>query len=144
MLTRATRSSVVKVTLGVLVVLGATAGAAQQPPSVGVEAPRPDRPPAELGLEPTQPPEQQGAREQEFYPGRVRSRHEPAFITPFVGTAPVSRRSAVKFGLSGWTAPALPFDMPEASGGFAFGLTVLWGVPVAEEKAPEAMPSGER
>lgn len=143
MLTRAARTSVVSVTLGVLVALGAP-GVAAQPPSVGVKAPPPERPPAELGLEPTQPPEQQGAREQEFYPGPVRSRHEPAFVTPFTGRVPVSRRSAVRFGLSGWTAPALPFDMPEASGGLAFGLTVLWGVPAPEEKSPEATPPRER
>lgn len=143
MATRTALTSVVSVTLAMLIALGAT-GVAAQSPGVGVKAPPPERPPTELGLEPTQPYEQQGAREQEFYPGLVRSRHEPAFVTPFVGTVPVSRRSAVKFGLSGWTAPALPFDMSEASGGLAFGLTVLWGVPVPEEKAPGGTPAGER
>jgi hypothetical protein len=117
-----------------------------QPPAtdLGVTAPAPPPPTPELGLEPTQPPEEQGAREQEFYPDRVRSRHNPAFVKPFVATVPTSRTSGVKVGLSGWTAPALPFDMREASGGVAFGISVVWDVPVAAPPAPEPGEPGDR
>jgi hypothetical protein len=98
----------------------------------------------EFGLEPTMPPDQQGSRDQEFYPGPVRSRHEPAFVKPFVATAPVSRSSAIRLGLSGWTAPALPFDSQPASGGVAFGLTIMWGVPKGEAPAPEPGKASDR
>jgi hypothetical protein len=85
-----------------------------------------------------------GAREQEFYPGQlIRSRHEPAFVRPFVTSIPTSATSMARIGLSGWTAPAVPYDAPD-SGGVAFGLTVEWGVPRAEVKPPEAEPAGER
>ncbi len=87
------------------------------------------------------PPEETTAREQEFYPTYlVRSRHEPAFVAPFVGTVPVSKSSAARIGLSGWTAPAVPFDSREATGGVAFGLTILWGLPRPEAKPAEPPP----
>jgi hypothetical protein len=98
----------------------------------------PARPTPEFGLEPTMPLEQQGSRDQEFFPGLVRSRHEPAFVKPFVGNVPVSTSSSIRLGLSGWTSPALPADTRnEAAGGAAFGLSILWGRP-----NPEATPSG--
>src|SRR5262249_38147596 len=104
------------------------AGTAPPPPSeFGTRAPAP--PPAprpELGREPTQPPEEPGVREQEFYPGYlIRSRHEPAFIRPFVASFPTSESTAARVGLSGWTAPAIPYDTPSATGGVAFGLTIV-------------------
>jgi hypothetical protein len=116
--------------------------AAQGPPPPGsgsleLQAPRPAPPKPELRLEPTMPPEETSAREQEFYPNHlVRSRHEPAFVEPFVASAPVSKSSSARFGLSGWTAPAIPYDSREATGGVAFGLTILWGLPQPEEPAP--------
>jgi hypothetical protein len=111
--------------------------AGAQSPAGGLEVTTPPaRPAPEFGLEPTMPLEQQGSREQEFYPGLVRSRHEPAFVKPFVGSVPVSRSSGARVGLSGWTAPALPFDSRDSTGGVAFGLTILWGVPVPEAKPP--------
>ncbi len=117
--------------------------AAQQPsPGVTVTIPAPTPPVPEFRFEPTAPPEQQGTREQDFYPGPVRSRHDPAFLAPFVRTVPVSRTSAARVGLSGWTAPAIPFDIMEASGGVAFGLTVQWGLPVSQ--SPEASGPGQR
>ena len=124
----------------ILLLLAASPAAAQLPAG-GLElaTPPPSSPPPEFGLEPTMPPEETGAREQEFYPGfQVRSRHEPAFVKPFVTNVPVSRPSAVRVGLSGWTAPAIPYDSRESSGGLAFGLTILWGVPTGEAKAPTA------
>ncbi len=122
------------------------APAASPPPAeFGTRAPAPApaaRP--ELGLEPTRPPEEVGAREQEFYPGQlIRSKHEPAFVRPFVTSVPTSATSMARVGLSGWTAPAVPYDAPD-SGGVAFGLTIEWGVPRPEAKAPEAEPAGQR
>jgi hypothetical protein len=110
----------------------------------GVRAPE-TRPPFELGLEPTLPPETRGTREQEFYPGvPIRSRHDPAFVRPFVKTVPVSRTSSVRVGVSGWTAPALPYDFRESTGGVAFGLTILWGGPAVEPVVPEPESTGQR
>ncbi len=132
--------------LGILLLLLAASPAAAQPAAGGLEltTPPPPSPPPEFGLEPTMPLEQRGSREQEFYPGPVKSRHEPAFVKPFVASVPVSRSSAVRVGLSGWTAPAIPFDFRESSGGLAFGLTILWGVPTGETKAPPAEPPIQR
>lgn len=98
-----------------------------------------------IRLEPTRPPEVTRAREQEFYPGYlIRSRYEPAFVQPFVREFPVSRTSAARVGLSGWTAPAVPYDIPQATGGVAFGLTIAWGIPRPEAKAPEAERGDQR
>lgn len=135
-----------------VVLLAGPAGAQQPAPPVGpppaaefgVRAPAPS-PTPKLGLEPTHPPEEQGAREQEFYPGElVRSRHEPAFVTPFVTSVPVSSTSTVRVGLSGWTAPRVPFDFRESTGGVAFGLTIVWGAPAAQAKAAEPEAAGQR
>lgn len=92
-----------------------------------------------LDIQPTQPPEQQGTLEQENQPGPVRASRAPAFITPFVRTVPVSRSSGVRVGLSAWTTPTVPFNSPESTGGVAFGLTLLWAVPLRERG--EATPS---
>jgi hypothetical protein len=135
-----------------VVLLAGPAGAQQPAPAVGsppaaefgVRAPVPS-PTPKLGLEPTRPPEEQGAREQEFYPGdQVRSRHEPAFVTPFVTSVPTSGGSTARVGLSGWTAPRLPFDFRESTGGVAFGLTITWGAPAAQAKALEPEAAGQR
>jgi len=138
------------VTVGCIVAFGGLAGAQQSSPGAGqsqefgVRAPA-QRPVPELGLEPTQPTEEKGAREQEFYPGvLIRSRHEPAFVQPFVASVPVSRTSRARIGLSGWTAPALPYDFPDATGGVAFGLTIVWGAPAPEAKAPQPEGAGQR
>src|SRR5262249_936469 len=137
-------------------VLAGGSASAQQPAAPGAPAPSgefgpraPAPPPAprpELGLEPTQPPEEAGVREQEFYPGYlIRSRHEPAFVRPFVGTFATSESTSARVGLSGWTAPALPYDTPSETGGVAFGLTIVWGVPRPGSKPPEPAPAaGQR
>lgn len=101
-------------------------------------------PPRGVGLEPGMPPEQRGTRDQEFYPGQVRSRHEPAFVHGLSATVPVSATRSVRLGLSGWTAPAVPFDIPQAAGGAALGLTVRWDEPTAEEPAPAGGPAAVR
>jgi hypothetical protein len=110
----------------------------------GVRVPPPPATPG-LRLEPTHPPEETGAREQEFYPSElVRSRHEPAFVAPFVADVPTSATSSVRVGLSGWTAPRVPFDDRESTGGVAFGITILWGAPASQAKAPEPEGAGQR
>ena len=108
------------------------------PPGLGVVAPQPTQPAPEFGFEPAIPPEQGGAREQEFYPERTRSIHQPAFVKGANRTIRTSRTSGVRVGLSGWTAPRVPFDMRESSGGVAFGLTIEWGTPLEPpaESAP--------
>jgi hypothetical protein len=125
--------------MGLTVLVGGEVVAQPARPGVDVTAPTPAPapPPRERWFEPTAPLEQQGTREQEFYPGPVRSRHDPAFIRPFTTTAPVSETSSVRAGLSGWTAPALPFDIPQATGGVAFGFTIQWDVPVRGAQPPE-------
>lgn len=139
----------VVVAVGWVLTFAGLAGAQQPgpvapPQEFGVRAPVP-RPTPEFGLEPTRPDDELGAREQEFYPGvLIRSRHEPAFVQPFVADVPVSRTSKVRFGLSGWTAPALPYDFPGATGGIAFGLTIVWGAPAPEAKTPQPEGAGQR
>jgi len=105
-------------------------------PGVGVVAPPPTQPAPEFGFEPAIPPDQGGTREGEFYPERTRSLHQPAFLKGAVRTIRTSRTSGVRVGLSGWTAPRVPFDFQESSGGVAFGLTIEWGAPVEEPTEP--------
>jgi hypothetical protein len=110
----------------------------------GVKAPVP-RPIPGIRLEPTHPPEEQGAREQEFYPGDpVMSRHEPAFVAPMVADVPTSETSSIRVGLSGWTAPRVPFDDRNSTGGVAFGITILWGAPALPPKATQPEPPSQR
>jgi hypothetical protein len=118
--------------MAVLAVLLLAAAVAEAQPAAGTQGadfgirvpPAAPVPPApRIRFEPTHRPEQTRAPEQEYYPGHlVLSRHEPAFLQPFVVEFPVSRDSTAWLGLSGWTAPALPYDVPE-SGGVAIGLT---------------------
>ena len=108
-------------------------------PAVPIEVTTPGAvpPPRGFRLAPTMPFEEPGIREQEFYPGyEIRSRHEPAFIEPLVTRVRLSPTSGGRVGLSGWTAPAVPFDIPQATGEVAFGLTFSWGEPVDEKKEP--------
>ncbi len=130
-----------------VVIGGVWSGVGAQPASQGLEVVVPTPPKAatpELGLKRTMPLEERGIREQDFYPGLIRSRHEPAFVTPFVATIPTSRSSGVRLGLSGWTAPAVPFDIPQATGGLAFGFTLVWGVPLTETAPPPPEPPSQR
>ena len=48
----------------------------------------------------------------------------------------------MRMGLSGWTAPRIPFDDRESSGFPAFGFTIEWGTPM-EPPAEPATP-GQR
>lgn len=124
--------------------LAQTAPAAGSAPpgaaSVGVDVVAPQPTPREFGFETGIPPEQGGAREEEFIPERTRSIHQPAFVRGAVKTIRTSNTSGMRVGLSGWTAPRVPYDMRESSGGVAFGLTIQWGAPLPEptEPAPPA------
>jgi hypothetical protein len=121
---------------------GTTTSKGPGPVGVGVVAPEPTRPVPEFGFEPAIPPEQGGAREEEFYPERTRSIHQPAFVKGAVNTMRTSRTSGVRTGLSGWTAPRVPFDDRESSGGVAFGFSIEWGTPM--EPPPEPALPGQR
>jgi hypothetical protein len=140
--------SIAPVLAGLLI--GASPALGQTPPSgvsqspgaatrqVGVVAPQPAPGGPEFGFEPAIPPEQTGVREEDFYPERLRSTHQPAFLRGATTTVRTSRTSGVRVGLSGWTAPRILYDMPESSGGAAFGLTIEWGTPMAPP--PETTP----
>jgi hypothetical protein len=135
--------------IGASPVLGQTPPASGGPPApgaagsqLGVVAPQPAQPIPDFGFEPAIPPEQGGAREEEFYPERTRSIHQPAFVKGAVKTTRTSRTSGIRFGLSGWTAPRVPFDFQESSGGAAFGLTIQGGAPMAEPAEP--LPPAQR
>jgi hypothetical protein len=121
---------------------GTTTSKGSGPVGVGVVAPEPTRPVPEFGFELAIPPGQDGAREEEFYPERTRSIYQPAFVKGAVGTTRTSRTSGVRTGLSGWTAPRVPFDDRESSGGPAFGFTIEWGTPM--EPPPEPALPGQR
>ena len=107
-------------------------------------APPPSRPRRSSASSRASRPEQDGAREQEFYPPeRTRSIHQPAFLRGAARTIRTSRTSGVRVGLSGWTAPRIPFDIQrESSGGAAFGLTIEWGTPL--EPPAEPAPPAQR
>ena len=120
---------------------GTTTSKGPGPVGVGVVAPEPSRPVPEFGFEPAIPPDQKGPRE-EFYPERTRSIYQPAFVNGAVGTTRTSRTSGVRTGLSGWTAPRVPYDDRESSGGPAFGFTIEWGTPM--EPPPEPALPGQR
>jgi hypothetical protein len=113
------------------------ASAASGSVGMGVVAPTPGEHVPDFGFEWGIPPEQQGAREQEFYPmERVPTIHQPAFLRGATKTTRTSRTSGVRWGLSGWTAPRIPFDLRESSGGAAFGLSIEWGTPLEPPAEP--------
>jgi len=135
------------VTASILTVALAAAGpgsrpAAAQSPETGFEVLAPTPAARRPGFQPGMPYEQPGGRQQELRPGLGPggTRHEPAFLVPFVNTVRTSPTSGVRVGLSGWTAPAVPLDDFLFSGGVAFGLSLAWGVPLAPGKPPEPEP----
>ena len=117
---------------------GSQVEAQSRPKGVAVTTPAPSSATPELRFEPTVPPEQQLRREPDSYPDEdAKSRYAPAFLSPFVTTVRTGPTSGVRVGLSGWSAVRVPYDIPQATGGPAFGITFEWGVPVEERKAPE-------
>lgn len=110
---------------------------------VEIVAPPPERPliPPEI-VTPGQPPEVTHPSEADVRPDNIRTRHEPAFIVPFTATIRTGPDTAVRVGLSGWTAPPGRGDLQlvrEISGWFALGLTIASDVP-AEPAKPKPSP----
>jgi hypothetical protein len=76
-------------------------------------------------------------RESDFYPEDIRVRLDPAFIAPFTTVRPTGPKTAVQFGLAGWTAPNTPVAsqqgyLRESPGWFALGFSVISDRPVRE------------
>ncbi|MFQ5897022.1 MAG: hypothetical protein ACE5JN_02070 [Candidatus Methylomirabilia bacterium] len=97
-----------------------------------IVAPAPPVKPPEI-ITPGQPPEVTRPREADFSPDNVRTRHDPAFVTPLTKTVRTGPDSAVRVGVAGWTSPAGPreFEVPrENPGWFAVGFSIVWDVPL--------------
>lgn len=76
-------------------------------------------------------------READARPDNIRIHHDPTFIAPFSKTIRTGPESAVRFGLSGWTAPPGRGDgavARESSGWIALGVSVVWNAPAAPIK----------
>ena len=117
----------------VLLAWGPPAASAQG--QVEIIAPPPERPPRPEFVIPGQPPDVTRPREQDFYADEIRVRHDPAFIVPFSTTISTSPKTAVRFGLSGWTAPRGRGDLliaREVPGWFALGFSFVWDIPLRE------------
>jgi hypothetical protein len=117
--------------LAVAVGLAGRAGAQEIEIGVTPEA-RPPKPPEIVtppgSREITRP------RESGFYPQDIRVRLDPAFIEPFGAIRQVGPKSAVQFGLAGWTAPNTlgrqhEGDVREIHGWFALGFAIIWDLP---------------
>ncbi len=128
-----------------LVALSALPGAAQEieikttPPEERVTRPEIVPPPGAREI--TRP------RESDFYPADIRVRIDPAFILPFVATRQTGPRSAIRFGLAGWTSPNTPVPQGggtyrETPGWFALGFALVWDVPVKQGGGPP--PTGSK
>jgi len=96
---------------------------------VEIRASAPEKPPQIRIVEPG-PATREATRPREagFYREDVRVRHEPAFIEPFVGQT----QGGTKYGLSGWTSPAMPVGSLVSQGAWqtsgwpGLGITVVW------------------
>ncbi len=124
-------------TLGLAVLVGGPLPALAQG-QVEIKAPPPERAPRPEFIIPGQPPEVTRPHEQDFYPDRIRSRHDPAFIVPFSTTVATGPKTVARFGLSAWTAPAGRGDTPwaarEIGGWLGFGFSFVWDIPAETEK----------
>jgi hypothetical protein len=85
-------------------------------------------------------------RESDFYPQDIRVRLDPAFIEPFTAVRQTGPTSAVRFGLSGWTAPNTPVSQSEGTirelqGWLALGFSVVWDVPVDKAARSPGVPA---
>ena len=134
-----------------LILLGGAPASAQTPPAEGgspapaapassgsvTVTPQPTQPQTrpDFGFEDVLPPEQ-GSPRGEDYGERTRTIYQPAFVKGAVKTTRTSRTSGVRYGLSGWTAPRIPFDDRESSGFPAIGITIEWGAPMEPPAEP--------
>ncbi len=135
--------------------LALAAGLALVPPALGwaeqgqveIIAPPPERERPPEFVSPGQPPEISRPREADFRSDNIRTRHDPAFITPFTTAIRTGPDTAVRIGLSGWTAPPGrdSFLMSrENSGWFALGVTIVWDVPVEPTPTAPSQPAPVR
>jgi hypothetical protein len=117
------------------------------PQGFGVVAPQPTQPAQpsksapDFGFEPALPREL-GVPSEDAHGERVRTIYQPAFVKGAVKTTRTSRTSGIRVGLSGWTAPRIPYDDRNDSGFPAFGLTIEWGTPM--EPPAEPTPPDQR
>ena len=131
------RYSVGKLMLAVSLVLTAswaTHGFAQAPSGqleIGVTRPQgPPAPPKAPDLiQRGQPEGLTGIQEQRYYPERIRSRHDPAFLSPVTGTIQTGPKPAAHAGLSLWTSPIHGGVQKETGGVLSFGFSLVWDVP---------------
>ena len=137
----------------VAIALGATLALAQaqgqKDLQIGVTRPQPTTPPPAPNIfEQRQPEGITGAQEQEYYPERIRARHDPAFLSPFTTTISTGPKTATRVGLSLWTSPIHSTVQREAgreSGGvLSFGFSLAWDVPQPENEAKPQAPASPR
>lgn len=114
---------------------------------VEIVAPPPERAiPREI-VTPGQPPQMTRPREADFRSDNIRTRHDPAFITPLTTTTRTGPNTAARIGFSGWTAPPAKDNAVvarENSGLFALGITIIWGIPVEPQPAAPTPPAPTR
>jgi hypothetical protein len=108
----------------------AAAGTVTVTPQPTQPQPRPN-----FGFEDVLPPDQAYPREDD-HGERTRTIYRPAFVNGAVRTTRTSRTSGVRYGLSGWTAPRIPYDDRDSSGFPAIGITIEWGVPMEPPAEP--------
>ncbi|MFQ5828575.1 MAG: hypothetical protein ACE5JD_05395 [Candidatus Methylomirabilia bacterium] len=131
---------------GVLVLSGVQPAHSQEEAFKLVAPPPVVKPPAPELVIPGQPPEITRPREADFRPDNIRVRHDPGFVVPFSKTVRTGPDTAVRFGLSGWTAPPGQGNLlvvREESGALALGFSFVWDVPVEPEK-PEGSSAAPR
>ncbi|HLC40780.1 MAG TPA: hypothetical protein VJO34_04025 [Methylomirabilota bacterium] len=106
---------------------------------IGVARPQPTAPPlAPELIRPERPEGTTGIREEQYYPEKIRTRHDPAFLRPFTGTFSTGPKSEARAGLSLWTSPIHGASIHSETGGVAaFGFSLVWDQPPSGEAKPE-------
>jgi len=129
-------SALVAALVSAAALLQAPHPAAAQQQQIEIKAPPPEkRVPLPEILPPPGAREITRPRESEFYPDNIRVRLDPAFVEPLTAVKQTNPKSAIQFGLAGWTAPNTPVPQGggtfrEVSGWFALGFAIVWDVPV--------------
>lgn len=109
--------------VGAALILSSTEAVWGQPPSLAVGPPE--------VIRPGEPREANRPREADFRPDNIRAVHDPVFLPPLFKTVPTGCDSAIRVGLSGWTAPPGRGNRGvdrETSGWLALGVSVAWNV----------------